>query len=547
MRDIRFKLVAAAAGLFLCSMAYFQLQAAAVLLLSIPEERPEKRRPNKKRNRAAAMERLSGFTDEQIKSHTGLSRTQFNYVASLIKPALDVNKIMAQRSSGSHIPTHLRFFIACRLLKGAKQLDVEWMDVATNHSWDSCMIPCLRAIDKSLDNVVFKPKDETWLKETEAGWLWNEKRKYGVQVPGTLLAGDGLILKIGRLAQAFIDATGIPLRKYWNRKGFFGLNVQAFCDAWCRICILECIAPGATHDLTAYTNGPCFETLLADLPDYYHFILDEAYKSIKDGKHITPFPGDDIKKEISKGHHNAANAMRTFNKIFCSDRITIERAFGILVRRWAILWLALPTINMEEIQLILRVCVKLHNLCVDEWLCEKFGFATEEGRVGTGYPTPDLSGVVAGTVVREGNMGSPFLPEPEINELQEAHLLNERNFKALRGGLNDDGLDIAVDGQNGILVRDRAALSATTADTDSATAVAGRAMANGAEQSAGSPDTDYDIRALVNNQQYNRRTVHKGADKRLSISRMFQQLGLSWAGGLDTLNQHVDRYGDLQG
>ena len=34
----------------------------------------------------------------------------------------------------------------------------------------------------------------------------------------------------------------------------------------------------------------------------------------------------------------AAQLMRTFNKIFCSDRITVEIAFGQMSRKWTIMW-----------------------------------------------------------------------------------------------------------------------------------------------------------------------------------------------------------------
>lgn len=68
MRDVRLKMLAAAAGLILASVAHFQLTAAAVLLLSLPADRDVPRAPNKKRNRQAAMDRLLGFTDVQIKA-----------------------------------------------------------------------------------------------------------------------------------------------------------------------------------------------------------------------------------------------------------------------------------------------------------------------------------------------------------------------------------------------------------------------------------------------------------------------------------------------
>ena len=81
MKDVRINIVAAAAGLILASIAHFQLTTAAVLLLSLPAYRDVPRAPNRKRNRQNAMDRLQGFSDAQIKAHTGLSPNMFNFVA----------------------------------------------------------------------------------------------------------------------------------------------------------------------------------------------------------------------------------------------------------------------------------------------------------------------------------------------------------------------------------------------------------------------------------------------------------------------------------
>ena len=59
--------------------------------------------------------------------------------------------------------------------------------------------------------------------------------------------------------------------------------------------------------------------------------------------------------------------MRTFNHALSSQRISIERAFGQLVRRWGILWCANSS-RLKNVSVIVLVCAKLHNLCVDRWI-----------------------------------------------------------------------------------------------------------------------------------------------------------------------------------
>jgi hypothetical protein len=211
--------------------------------------------------------------------------------------------------------------------------------------------------------------------------------------------------------------------------------------------MFECNWPDSTGDITAYPQTRFFQEAMRVLNESeaernFFVVLDEAYKAIKDGKHITPFPGADIAAAVRDGDLEAARVMRSFNKLLCSDRIAIERCFGQMVRKWGILWGALPFGSMEDIQLCLRMCVKLHKLSVDDWLCNKFSSATAGGAAGTAYLLPRLPTTVY-QVVNSGPE-QPEMPPPEDGVL----------------GLTEDDL-----------------LGGPT-DTDDANVNAGRAMAN---------------------------------------------------------------------
>ena len=71
-------------------------------------------------------------------------------------------------------------------------------------------------------------------------------------------------------------------------------------------------------------------------PSWATFILDEAYSSCS-GMHLTPFSFNQLRraKETNEVQYRK---MLAFNNVLSAQRITIERAFGILVRRWGILW-----------------------------------------------------------------------------------------------------------------------------------------------------------------------------------------------------------------
>ena len=50
---------------------------------------------------------------------------------------------------------------------------------------------------------------------------------------------------------------------------------------------------------------------------------------------------------------------------FASTRITVERAFGVFVSRFGILWRPLRG-RLSNIVAIIRACARIHNLCIDE-------------------------------------------------------------------------------------------------------------------------------------------------------------------------------------
>ena len=62
--------------------------------------------------------------------------------------------------------------------------------------------------------------------------------------------------------------------------------------------------------------------------------------------------------------------MRSFNHTLSSQRITIVRAFGQLVRRWGILW-SPYSCRLATVSFMVQCCAKLHNICVKRWLIHR--------------------------------------------------------------------------------------------------------------------------------------------------------------------------------
>ena len=118
---------------------------------------------------------------------------------------------------------------------------------------------------------------------------------------------------------------------YCGRKKFWGISAQAACTSGLRFTFFAVVAGSNAHDSTAFrltelgklTQKPASE---GGLPTPFFFVADAAYAG---HKHVvTPFAGV----------HAIGSEEDTFNYVQSSKRMAIERAFGVLVRRWGILW-----------------------------------------------------------------------------------------------------------------------------------------------------------------------------------------------------------------
>ena len=269
-------------------------------------------------------------------------------------------------SSKMHIPLELKLCVALRMLAGSSYLDMIWFGISLSNVHRSFEFT-INLIDKALpDKESFDfPETEHDFKNICQEWSDIQLRKRGVDLmPGTFLAGDGLVIQ--NISPSEKDRCGLDLAAYRNRKGFYGLIVQAFCDAYGKFRYFEVSWPGSTNDITAY-NQTDLKRWFTDktIPSWCFMVLDEAYASIGGDQHMTPFTRHQLKKMYHSNYQKYLQ-MKAFNHILSSQRITIERAFGMMVMKWGILWKALNFDTDFNIKIIM-VCAKLHNFCIDDW------------------------------------------------------------------------------------------------------------------------------------------------------------------------------------
>ena len=108
-------------------------------------------------------------------------------------------------------------------------------------------------------------------------------------------------------------------------------------------------APGRVHDARVLANSGLLECIAPG----YQILGDAAYPI--SASLITPY--------THRVELNARDTMR--NKIHSSIRMMVERAFGILKKRFQILKFVEST-DLNKIKHIVLACVILHNICIRE-------------------------------------------------------------------------------------------------------------------------------------------------------------------------------------
>lgn len=161
---------------------------------------------------------------------------------------------------------------------------------------------------------------------------------------------DRLAIKITETSTKDVSSPSV----YYNRKGFFALNMQGLYDHRLRLRFVSVVTPGSSHDSIAYQLSN-LDTMLDKNAEAYSsrfwIVVDSAYVCSR--VTLTPRPRRSL--PIDKG---------CFNYCLSSARITIWQAFGVLAARWGILWRPWR-VSLGKASQLVTVCCKLHNFITD--------------------------------------------------------------------------------------------------------------------------------------------------------------------------------------
>jgi hypothetical protein len=185
------------------------------------------------------------------------------------------------------------------------------------------------------------------------------KAKSSINIDSCVGVIDGILIWIHKPDKESLEKFGVgPAKFFSGRKGKFGLNMQAVCDADGRFLNVYIGCPGSASDYYSFEGSPLKKMI--EQPGFFYPGLclfgDNAY--LNTPYMLTPFRN--VSKETDPNKDG-------FNFYQSQVRINFECAFGRLVHRWGILRKPIPmNVGVDKtMHMVLALC-KLHNFCIDE-------------------------------------------------------------------------------------------------------------------------------------------------------------------------------------
>ena len=178
---------------------------------------------------------------------------------------------------------------------------------------------------------------------------------------GQVAAIDGV--HFAQLAPSKKDVED-PMKYYVARKDEYALLCMAMCDAHRRFLFYDISKCATTHDSLAWVGTSMGARVgRGDLPSPFFINGDSAFTL----SNSMTTPSGDPKLDAFDFHQS-------------SNRMPIECAFGMLVRRWGVFWRPL-SIRFNRRAALIGACMRLHNFCIDRRLQEvalpQYGGLTE--------------------------------------------------------------------------------------------------------------------------------------------------------------------------
>ena len=190
--------------------------------------------------------------------------------------------------------------------------------------------------------------------------------------------------------------------------------------------------PGSSNDINILDRSPLLHQIIAgEIPMYNYWINNVEYR-------LTYLLADGIYpdwaiflKTISEPR---GEKEKWFAKLQESIRKDVERAFGVLQAKWAIVAQPSRLWNVQTMTTILRCCIVLHNMCVEDRMREMGDSFLPESVVAA-LRAHD-SGQIGGLEVRKAKFGSQDSSRTQTFHefVQQSNVIYDNNIYFKRRG-----------------------------------------------------------------------------------------------------------------
>lgn len=192
---------------------------------------------------------LHATLESEFRSSYRMTRADFEAFHGVCRPYLPESSArMSSLSSGmgdAHITTELKLLALLRYLVAGDTSSVV-------HSFHVERTTAYRMRNEALQAVIAALPitfPETSEERVKTSFRFARFSNYALQ--HCLGAVDGFTLRVLRIGSDETDT----LAAYWNRKGFYSINIQAVADSDFRFTNVSASAAGATHDSKAFKMG----------------------------------------------------------------------------------------------------------------------------------------------------------------------------------------------------------------------------------------------------------------------------------------------------
>lgn len=314
---------------------------------TILKRKKEKREAREMSSAFSWAVHVRSLTHEEFRARYRLTYDAFCSLLQLISNDLHLNEKQHQSvqnawggvEHGLPIPPEVRLAVCLRMCAGASHHDLQEIYKIKASSVYSCLWRCIDAINMYIP-ITFPAEDIDKLKELEVGF--RAKSDQGVW-KGCVGCIDGVHFKMRRPS---LDEAPNPMRYYVARKAEYALLCMAICDVKRRFIYYSIEMASTTHDSLAWGAS--------DL-------------GAKINQHGLPYPfflNGDSAFSCSNSMVVPTGTDPDFDFVQSSNRMAIECAFGMLVKRWGILWRSLVC-DFDKRAPLIGALMRLHNWCID--------------------------------------------------------------------------------------------------------------------------------------------------------------------------------------